>query len=281
MENLRIKNWLGSKIGSDYRNGFDYRDGSGNGDGYGYGDGSGNGFGSGYGNGFGSGDGYGDGYDYGNGFGSGYGNDFGSGNGSGFGSGYGYGDGDGYGSGYGYGDGYGSGKGNTFGDTSNFKFKKYQNDTVYYIDDTPTVIKSILYNYAKGYTINSSDFNETECYIAKSEDGRFFAHGKTLHKAFESLREKMKASADLQERISSFIEKFKPNKKYKCSEFYRWHQILTGSCEFGRNRWLEEHNITLEDEFTVEEFIEKTENDYGADIIQKLKSEWEKANDKG
>lgn len=49
---------------------------------------------------------------------------------------------------------------------------------------------------------------------------------------------------------------------------------MTGSCDFGRKQFLKEHNIDLDDEFTVDEFIEKTIHDYGSEVIQKLQDKW-------
>ena len=39
----------------------------------------------------------------------------------------------------------------------------------------------------------------------------------------------------------------------------------------GRDNFIQNHNINLDDEFTVKEFIEITENSYGGTIIKALK----------
>lgn len=76
---------------------------------------------------------------------------------------------------------------------------------------------------------------------------------------------------DTEEAIQQFIEKFNKNKKYKGSTFYTWHHILTGSCEMGRNNFIKNHDINLNKMYSVKEFIELTENDYGGEIIKQLK----------
>jgi hypothetical protein len=69
------------------------------------------------------------------------------------------------------------------------------------------------------------------------------------------------------------INGFKVNltDKYSAMEFFNWHNRLTGSCEMGRKSFAKNNDIDLEnDKFTVFEFIEKTKNDYGRDVIRQL-----------
>ena len=205
--------------------------------------------------------GYGDGYGSGSGDGSGDG--YGSGSGDGYGSDYGDGYGDGYGSGYG--DGYGSGYGDGSGILS------YNNNKIYIVDDVNTIITHIKNNIAKGFILNE-DFTKDECYIAKGHN--YFAHGKTIKKAIENLQEKIFNTLEPEEKIEEFKKTFKKDKKYKGVEFYKWHNKLTGSCEMGRNSFVKNHNIDLDDEFTVKEFIKITENDYGGDIIKMLRKDY-------
>ena len=80
---------------------------------------------------------------------------------------------------------------------------------------------------------------------------------------------------DPEEAIESFMEKFEKNKKYPCKDFYEWHHYLTGSCEMGRKSFMQNKGITFDDSFTVDEFIEICENDYGSEIIKQLKEGWE------
>lgn len=66
---------------------------------------------------------------------------------------------------------------------------------------------------------------------------------------------------------SEFKEQFKSNILYPNALFYKWHTILTGSCESGKKHWLKEHGINLNDSMTVEQFVELTKNAYGGEII--------------
>ena len=185
-----------------------------------------------------------------------------SGDGSGYSYGDGSGDGYGYGDGSGYGDGYGDGSG----------ISSFNNENVHRIDCVPTIIKSIKDNVAKGFILNT-DFSLDKCYVVK--DGTFFAHGKTLKEAIQSLNEKKWENLDTEEVIAEFCKKFEKRKTYKGSEFFEWHHHLTGSCLQGRESFVKNHDLSLNDEFTVDEFIELTEEDYGGEIIKQLKETWE------
>ena len=203
---------------------------------------------------------YGYGYGYGDGSGSGYGDGDGSGSGSGYGS--------GSGSGSGYGDGYGDGSG--------YGIKAFGNDTVYMIDGLQTIILQIKGQVAKGFILNR-DFTLEPCYVVKGNG--YFAHGKDIREAQHSLREKIFENMDSDEAIEQFMSKFEKDKSYKGTDFFEWHHYLTGSCLMGRESFVKNHGLDLEKEYTVAEFIELTENDYGSEIIKQLKErikeEWD------
>lgn len=207
---------------------------------------------------------YGDGY--GSGYGDGYGYGSGDGSGSGYsdGSGYGYGSSDGSGSGYGYGDGSGCGYGSGYGIPD-----KINNMQVYRIDTVPTIITHVVGNIAKGYIV-SDDLELKPCYVAKS--GNYFAHGKTKEKAVEDLNAKVFSNLDVEVKISEFLKNFDLEKKYKGHEFYKWHNLLTGSCDLGREQFIKNNNLSLDNEYTVQEFIDICKNDYGSKIIKQLEN---------
>ena len=236
MEKVKAEEWVNSNC-------FGYGDGSGDGSGYGSGYGDGYGYGSGY------GDGDGDGYGCGDGDGSGYGD--------------GYGDGCGYGSGYGsgYGDGYGSGYG----------IKTFNNYNVFIIDGIQTIITNIMGSYAKGFILES-DFNLKPCYIAKGKG--LFTHGNTLRKANEDLQNKIMQNLDIDEKIQIVIGEYEHGKRYSTRDFYKLHNFLTGSCEMGRSQFAKDHNIDLDGEMTMDEFIDLTEEAYGGCVIKQLKEAW-------
>ena len=219
---------------------------SGYGSGYGYGDGYGSGYGDGYGSGYGDGDGDGDGD------GSGYGSGYGYGSGSGYGSGYGAGDG----SGYGYGDGDGSG------------IEEFDSYKLYSIDGVPTAITAVHGNYAQGFTFKYNSI-KVPCYIARVDNS--FAHGETLRQALEDATAKVLQSKPLEERIADTVKKHPdPTEIIPNTELFKLHNILTGSCEFGRKQFCEQRGISLDDAMTMCRFMELTANAYGGEAIRQL-----------
>ena len=208
------------------------------------------------------GSGDGDGYGDGSGSGSGYG--FGSGSGDGDGSGYGSGDGDGSGSGSGYGDGSGYGSGSGDG------VKEFNGRKVYDIDCVSTLIYAVRGNVAKGAVLGR-DLTLEDCWIAKR--GNFFAHGDTLHDAVEAVEAKWGENRPLDERIAEFV-KTHPALDEEYGDLFEWHHILTGSCEFGRRQWCEEHGYKPTDSITLRMFLTETAGDYGGDVIRQVAQQY-------
>ena len=139
------------------------------------------------------------------------------------------------------------------------------------IDGVPTIIKHIKEYFAKGFILNG-DLTMTPCYVAKGNG--YFAHGNTLKEAREVLIAKCFENMDTDEAIDKFLEKFKKGKKYPGTEFFEWHHYLTGSCLMGRESFVKNHGLNVDDKYTVDEFIELCENDYGGDIIRQLKEKY-------
>ena len=244
MEN--IKKWL---TDNDYYHYYGFAQG----DGYGSSTGSGYGFGTGNGFNYNSGKGYGSGYCHGSGLPYGYGYGIGSDSGSG----------DRHGSGYGY---------NYCYDEGFYGIGSYNGQNAYIIDGIPTLITNIYKTIAKGYILES-DLSLTPCYIVKGNG--YFAHGKTVKEAVKALQAKIFENMNPEEVIASFIDKFEKGKKYPGTEFFEWHHYLTGSCLMGRESFVKRHELNLEDEITVDEFIALCENDYGSEIIKQLKEQWQ------
>lgn len=210
--------------------------GSGYVDGYGYGDGSG------YGDGRGSGDGDGDSDGHGNGHGSGDSDR--------------YSDGDGYGDGDGHGDGSGD-------------VKALNGQPIYIIDGLPIALTIIHNHIAKGYILKE-DLTLKPCYIAKV--GLYFAHGYSVKQALLDAQNKYLQHKPIEERLADFNAAFPDrDKKIPAKELYKWHNILTGSCEFGRQEFCKDHKIDIDkDLLTVNEFIALTVNEYGGNVIKQL-----------
>ena len=190
------------------------------------------------------------------GYGTGYSGGNGGGNGTGRGTscGYGYGRGTSYGYGYGYGTVAGL-----------ISFNGFR---VKYVDRMATIIKQVKGNLAKGFIINN-DLTIENCYVVKNDS--LFAHGRTLEEARKALQYKMFNDMGTDKKIDLFLEKFNLTDKYPAKDFYEWHHSLTGSCEMGRNAFVKNHGIDLEnDKYTVREFIDLTKDHYGREIIKTL-----------
>jgi hypothetical protein len=213
--------------------------------------------GSGYGSGYGSGDGDG------SGDGSGYGSGYGSGDGSGYGSGDGDGSGDGYGDGYGSGDGSGDGYGSGDGDG----LKSLCGEPVYMIDGVPTIITGLRGSVAMGF-IMMTDLSKRKTFVVKG--GGKFAHGEDLHAAQAALEEKLFDDMPIEEKLEAFREKFTPGEAYTVADFYDWHHRLTGSCTQGRDAFAQDHELSMSDAMTPEEFVDLTKDAFGGRIIRQL-----------
>ncbi len=116
--------------------------------------------------------------------------------------------------------------------------------------------------------INVADFSDSKMYVVKR--GGLFSHGNTLKDAYESVKLKYYSTIGREQAILEFKNQFKTGIEYSNNLFYKWHTILTGSCESGKNHWLKEHGISLDGTMTLERFVELTKNAYGGDIIMSL-----------
>ncbi len=89
------------------------------------------------------------------------------------------------------------------------------------------------------------------------------AVGDATAKAMESM--------PVDDRIALFRKEFAdPAAKYPAAKFSEWHKMLTGSCQMGRNQFMWEKGISIDDSFTVAEFLEITKGAYGWDVVSKL-----------
>lgn len=190
-----------------------------------------------------------------------YGND-GAGEGSG------YCNDDGVGAGYGYGSDSGDGPEDDSGYGYGYDVAMFCGEAIYTIDEVQTLIYRVVGNLAKGAILHA-DMTLTPCYIVRDGKGKF-AHGETPEAAQEALLEKIYDCMDIDEAVDTMLAEMELGKKYPASEFYRWHHILTGSCEMGRRLFMRDHGINMTDEYTIEEFAEIVKNDFGSDRIAVL-----------
>ena len=76
-------------------------------------------------------------------------------------------------------------------------------------------------------------------------------------------------NTSIKERIKKFVEVFGSlDSEHAGKEYYNWHNILTGSCQMGRDKFCEAHDIDLSKKYTVKYFLDITENSYGSNIIK-------------
>ncbi len=73
-----------------------------------------------------------------------------------------------------------------------------------------------------------------------------------------------------EERIAEFWKHHNRTDRYSGEDFFDWHHKLTGSCEMGRNAFVQSHHLNLEDTYTVQEFVDICKNNYGGSTIRKL-----------
>ena len=181
-----------------------------------------------------------------------------------YGNGYGdsYGDGSGDGNGYGYDNGYDNGSGYGYG------VKEIHGYKVYMVDNIQTIITLVHGNIAQGFILQS-DLQLEPCFIVKENNK--FAHGNTLRNAFTSLQEKLYDNSTKEERIEAFKQKFPSyDTKYDNQDLFTYHHVLTGSCRMGRESFVLDRGLSLDDKITVREFVQLTKNAYGGNIIKQL-----------
>ena len=140
---------------------------------------------------------------------------------------------------------------------------------IYIIDEIPTAIDNIKGNIAVG-KILQVDLSWKSCYIARV--GNSFAHGETSHDAFNDATAKDLVNMPFAVKMKRFKERFPSlDDTAQVSEFYNWHNTLTGSCKMGRKHWLNEHGYNMDTDIsTVKNFLEQTKNDYGSNVITKV-----------
>ena len=158
-----------------------------------------------------------------------------------------------------------------FGSGDGDGLKKYNQDYIFKIDGINTIIKHIKGNIAKGFILNN-DLTLQKTYIAKGQN--LFAHGSTIREANESLQNKIFEKLNIEEKIKEFKKIFKKDEKYKGTDYFKWHNLLTGSCLQGRYNFVSENNLDLEKEYSVAEFLKIVKDSYGWSILKDLEKDY-------
>ena len=151
--------------------------------------------------------------------------------------------------------------------------KSYNKCKVYYVDDIPTLIDQVRNMVAKGYMINR-DKTLTPCYIVRV--GNSFAHGKTLKEAHRDALAKHMQNMSEEESIEMFVKEHPDlDGEHPCEDFFKWHNILTGSCEMGRTQFCHANSIEMDKAYSVRYFLEITKDAYGCSVIRKVRERYE------
>lgn len=179
--------------------------------------------------------------------------------------------GSGEGSGSDDGSGSGSGSGDGWGWGSGIKISFAHSCPVTYIDGIPCIVRSAHSRWVKVSIIRTDDFVLKDAFVGRYETA--IAHGKTIREAIEAAREKYFSGLDFDEQKERLLAEFAEKKTMTVKELYRWHGILTGSCEYGRSLFQSEHGLKDADELTLEQFVSLTKGSYGGDVIARLVKE--------
>ena len=112
-----------------------------------------------------------------------------------------------------------------------------------------TIIKAIdLYN------------TDEEVYIVKEKE--LSAHGNTLKEAMDDLIFKKTQN----EEIKNIVAEIKKTGKVNRAQY----RAITGACQYGTNKFCEEHNIQDLEEISLEELRKILINNYGAEKFWNL-----------
>ena len=108
--------------------------------------------------------------------------------------------------------------------------------------------------------IKGQNLGGEEIYVVKEKD--LCSHGDTLKQALEDLQFKKLKSEEVQDIIKEIKKTGKVNRMQ--------YRAITGACQYGTNKFCEEHNIQELDEISLEELRKILINDYGAEKFWNL-----------
>ena len=108
--------------------------------------------------------------------------------------------------------------------------------------------------------IKGQDYDKKEMYLVKEKN--LCAHGYTLKQALEDLQFKKLKSEEVQDIIKEIKKTGTVNRMQ--------YRAITGACQYGTNKFCEDHNIQELDEISLEELRKILINDYGAEKFWNL-----------
>jgi hypothetical protein len=126
-----------------------------------------------------------------------------------------------------------------------------------YADTRLTHIKHV--KKLNGYTLYIAPYPE----VVATKDHETFAHGKDIREAIQDLRFKM-AKKNIEE-----YRDLTRDSVLTFEEAMMMYRVITGSCQYGVNRFLEENSIEVRD-YTVGEILELTHGQYGHEKLREF-----------
>lgn len=110
--------------------------------------------------------------------------------------------------------------------------------------------------------IKALDLYDTdkEIYIVKEKD--LCAHGETLKEAMDDLIYKKTQNEEIENIVSEIKKTGKVNRAQ--------YRAITGACQYGTNKFCEEHNVQDLEEISLKELRKILINDYGAEKFWNL-----------
>ncbi len=153
---------------------------------------------------------------------------------------------------------------------------------VCWINNEAFLFEYIKGNVAQGYLL-TPDYSLPKTYVFrhKGRKGMIFGMGSTLKRAYNDLQIKLLSEESVETRLEYFLRMFPRyyNTLYSVKDLFECHGWLTESCEGGRYEFMRDHDLTFDDEMTIDEFVRLTRDEFGGEIIERLM--WMYKKDKG
>jgi len=121
------------------------------------------------------------------------------------------------------------------------------------------------YKIHKTYYIDGYFYRDNPQKVFIAEQDNLFAHGRSIKEAIADLEFKKLSKLGANEHIKRIIKQ-----GYMSAQDYRF---ITGACEEGTNRFLDDNDLTWKDTKSIDEVIKLTKGNYGHDVFIRLLKE--------
>ena len=135
------------------------------------------------------------------------------------------------------------------------------------IDDRLVHINEITENAAQGFHVGRS--GRQIPFFALKENGKVGTGCSYAHAADALLNAQIRDVPE-EQRIAEFVACHSKDELYTAEDLWNWHRYLTCSCYGGGQAFLSKLGYRMEDKASVQLFIQRTQNEHGGKIIQKL-----------